>query len=270
MVISETDAYLYFNMTIRTLNADLMTDHKTISKELEVTILKLHAVAKAELTEKGTLGDKPAVSQTVSATPTSITREAPSRPQTKEPISSSSLDIRAAGATSEPESSQDVSSTQAQEGKTSQATSELGAIQSDQAAAPVVVVKSPVFTVRMVLPDSPAAAAGLMERDEIVAFGDITCSSVQTALREANASRSGDEPTTFAKIAMQMVSNLVRSHVNRPIALQVLRPEENLANAPAFVTPQHNDDGTLTLSLTPQTWSGRGLLGCEVVPIAPQ
>lgn len=80
-----------------------------------------------------------------------------------------------------------------------------------------------------ILSGSPAQTAGVQENDELLQFGHVTAS----------------DPKAFASIA-----KLVGESVQRPIILKIRRSGE-----------------VMDLSLTPQPWGGRGLLGCHLTPI---
>ena len=90
--------------------------------------------------------------------------------------------------------------------------------------------------IAQVAPGSPAEAAGLRPNDMLVRFGSITRDN-------------------FHKL--QDVATVVSHSKDTALTLIVVRD----ANG--------NGSGTwreLELTLTPQTWSGRGLLGCNIVP----
>ena len=90
--------------------------------------------------------------------------------------------------------------------------------------------------IAQVAPGSPAEAAGLHPNDMLVRFGSITRDN-------------------FHKL--QDVATVVSHSKDTALTLIVVRE----ANG--------NGSGTwreLDLTLTPQTWSGRGLLGCNIVP----
>lgn len=89
--------------------------------------------------------------------------------------------------------------------------------------------KSPFVIVNLVSPGSPAEDAGIQLRDEIVDFGSINVDN----FRE-----------------LGQIGELVRHSQNQNIALKVRRGR-NL----------------IDITLVPKTWQGRGLLGCNIVPI---
>ncbi|XP_065081586.1 26S proteasome non-ATPase regulatory subunit 9 [Ochlerotatus camptorhynchus] len=87
----------------------------------------------------------------------------------------------------------------------------------------------PIVKVNLVSEGSPAQDAGIALRDEIIEFGTV------------NASNFRD---------LSQIAVLVRSCENKTVPVKVRR------------------DGKLVdLVLTPKTWSGRGLLGCNIVPM---
>jgi len=90
-----------------------------------------------------------------------------------------------------------------------------------------------------ILSGSPASIAGLVDGDELIAFGYI----------EAESSD-----------ALASVPALVGASVNRGINVIVRRQQASLTasgEAPVMVS----------LTLTPKVWGGRGLLGCHLTPI---
>lgn len=86
----------------------------------------------------------------------------------------------------------------------------------------------PFVVVNLVSPESPAESAGIQVRDKFLAFGSITA-------------------VNFKDLAQ--IGDLVKSSVNREIRVKVKR-----------------DDKIEELILVPKIWSGRGLLGCNIVP----
>ncbi|XP_063231515.1 26S proteasome non-ATPase regulatory subunit 9 [Bacillus rossius redtenbacheri] len=88
---------------------------------------------------------------------------------------------------------------------------------------------TPIARVNFVSPDSPAERAGLVADDLIVEFGSVNSDNIKT---------------------LQDVAAVVKHSVGRSINLRVLR-----------------EDRLLSLTLTPGTWSGRGLIGCNIVPV---
>lgn len=89
--------------------------------------------------------------------------------------------------------------------------------------------RPPFVIVNLVSPASPAEEAGIQLRDEIVEFGSINIDNFQE---------------------LGQIGELVRHSQNQNIALKVRRG-------------QHLVD----ITLVPKTWQGRGLLGCNIVPI---
>jgi 26S proteasome non-ATPase regulatory subunit 9 len=89
--------------------------------------------------------------------------------------------------------------------------------------------QEPIAKLDEILSGSPAQTAGVQENDELLQFGHVTA----------------NDPKAFASIA-----KLVGESVQRPIILKIRRSGE-----------------VMDLSLTPQPWGGRGLLGCHLTPI---
>ncbi|KAM8961491.1 26S proteasome non-ATPase regulatory subunit 9 [Pelodytes ibericus] len=80
-----------------------------------------------------------------------------------------------------------------------------------------------------VTPGSPASMSGLQVGDTIVSFGSINTNNFQT---------------------LQSIANVVQHSEGKSIRLTVVR-----------------DGKTVNLALTPQRWSGKGLLGCNILPL---
>ena len=86
--------------------------------------------------------------------------------------------------------------------------------------------------VEQVVEGSPAYRGGLRNHDLILRMGTVTATNF-----------SGNLST---------ISNLLSGYQGQVIGLEVSREE---------------CDRPIRLSLTPQLWSGRGLLGCKMVPL---
>lgn len=89
---------------------------------------------------------------------------------------------------------------------------------------------TPIVVVNLVSPSSPAEEAGIQVRDLIISFGSITSSS-------------------FKDLAQ--IGELVKNSQNQQVRVKVKR-----------------DNKIEELILVPKTWTGRGLLGCNIVPFA--
>ena len=87
---------------------------------------------------------------------------------------------------------------------------------------------TPILRVNQVSDDSPAQKAGLLVDDLIAQFGSITSENFRD---------------------LQAIGSLVQHSKGKILTVKVLRGGE-----------------AKVLELTPNTWSGRGLLGCNVVP----
>ncbi|XP_017001300.1 26S proteasome non-ATPase regulatory subunit 9 [Drosophila takahashii] len=85
-----------------------------------------------------------------------------------------------------------------------------------------------IVVVNLVSPDSPAEKAGLCVGDAILRFGSINSNNFK-----------GD---------LAQIGEVVRNMQNQNVQLKVKRAEQQL-----------------DLILVPKTWSGRGLLGCNIV-----
>lgn len=80
-----------------------------------------------------------------------------------------------------------------------------------------------------VSPGSPASMSGLQVGDEIIEFGSVNTRNFQN---------------------LQNIAKVVQHSEGKPISITVTRNGQNVH-----------------ISLTPQQWSGRGLLGCNIVPL---
>nr|XP_020458140.1 26S proteasome non-ATPase regulatory subunit 9 [Monopterus albus] len=99
----------------------------------------------------------------------------------------------------------------------------------DEAMEQQVTLPSPFARVEAVTQGSPACAAGLRVGDEVIEFGSVNSENFQN---------------------LQNIATVVQHSEGKPLRVTVIR------------------DGQKTpMSLTPQRWSGRGLLGCNIVPI---
>jgi len=87
---------------------------------------------------------------------------------------------------------------------------------------------TPIARVDKVMSGSPAEFSGLMEGDKLVKFGSVTSENFRN---------------------LQDISTVVQHSVGKPLELTVLRNSK-----------------PIQLHLTPSTWSGRGLLGCNLMP----
>lgn len=106
--------------------------------------------------------------------------------------------------------------------------------QSTTPTQPLIPTPSrPFARVNAVAPHSPAQAAGLLEHDLILRFGNITL----------------DSPNGFAELA-----RAVPQAAGEGQAIDIL------------VQRGHNTS-VQTLQLVPRPWEGRGLIGCHIVPL---
>jgi len=95
---------------------------------------------------------------------------------------------------------------------------------------PATEDQTPIVVVNLVSPGSPAEEAGIQVRDQITSFGTISSSN-------------------FKDLAQ--IGELVKNSQNQQVRVKVKR-----------------DSKVEELILVPKTWSGRGLLGCNIVPFA--
>ncbi|KAL7836444.1 hypothetical protein AOLI_G00277280 [Acnodon oligacanthus] len=88
---------------------------------------------------------------------------------------------------------------------------------------------APFARVDAVTQGSPAYQAGLHIGDEIIAFGSVNTSNFQN---------------------LQNIASVVQHSEGKSVSIAVVRNGQKV-----------------NLNLTPQRWSGRGLLGCNIVPL---
>lgn len=90
---------------------------------------------------------------------------------------------------------------------------------------------APFLQVNDVAVNSPAAKSGLLKNDQIIQFGSITREEIQSN-------------------GLKILSQYVEQRLNQIVAVKIKR-----------------EDSVLLLDFIPQVWSGRGYLGCLLVPI---
>jgi 26S proteasome non-ATPase regulatory subunit 9 len=130
----------------------------------------------------------------------------------------------------EPSSTSSGSSSSSSGNSSSSSSSVGGSSRWGGSGPEVVTVTSKAFAViDEILEGSPAATAGVHDGDELLQFGSVT---------------------SLTTDALNALPAVVRDHVNRPIAVTVRRK-----------------DVLATLTLVPQSWGGRGLVGCHFTPI---
>lgn len=110
-----------------------------------------------------------------------------------------------------------------------------------------------------VTPGSPAATAGLQKGDKVLQFADLACTPSPTTPAGGDASMSGsssvpvEAPASGVRLpSLTDLAALVRARAGETLNLAVSR-----------------DGSIVKLKLTPQPWSGPGLLGCMVLPAEP-
>ncbi|XP_060894910.1 26S proteasome non-ATPase regulatory subunit 9 isoform X2 [Labrus mixtus] len=92
-----------------------------------------------------------------------------------------------------------------------------------------VTLPPPFARVDAVTQGSPACGAGLRVGDEVIEFGSVNTGNFQN---------------------LQNIASVVQHSEGKPLRVSVIRAGQKAQ-----------------MSLTPQRWSGRGLLGCNIVPI---
>lgn len=99
----------------------------------------------------------------------------------------------------------------------------------EEAMEQQTTLPSPFAQVDAVTQGSPASGAGLQVGDEVIVFGSVTAGNFQN---------------------LQNIASVVQHSEGKPLRVVVIRNGQKAV-----------------MSLTPQRWSGRGLLGCNIVPI---
>lgn len=99
----------------------------------------------------------------------------------------------------------------------------------EEAMEQQVTLPPPFARVDAVTQGSPACGAGLRVGDEVIEFGSVNTGNFQN---------------------LQNIASVVQHSEGKPLRVTVIR-----------------DGQKAQMSLTPQRWSGRGLLGCNIVPI---
>lgn len=95
---------------------------------------------------------------------------------------------------------------------------------------------APFARVNAVAPDSPAAESGLRNGDLVLRFGSLTRTEIDTH-------------------GLKMLGEFVSHRVNQPVYILVQRTSH-----------AGNKSERVQVKLTPRVWSGRGYLGCHLVP----
>ncbi|NP_001079409.1 proteasome 26S subunit, non-ATPase 9 S homeolog [Xenopus laevis] len=107
--------------------------------------------------------------------------------------------------------------------------------EKDEAEAQAEVIQShrelpdAFAKVDVVTPGSPASMSGLQVGDEIIAFGTVNTSNFQS---------------------LQNIAKVVQHSEGKPLSVSVIR-----------------NGKLVSLALTPLRWSGKGLLGCNIIPL---
>lgn len=92
-----------------------------------------------------------------------------------------------------------------------------------------VMLPPPFAQVDAVTEGSPACGAGLRVGDQLIEFGSVNSGNFQN---------------------LQNIASVVQHSEGKPLHVSVIRAGQKVQ-----------------MSLTPQRWSGRGLLGCNIVPV---
>ncbi|PSN47597.1 26S proteasome non-ATPase regulatory subunit 9 [Blattella germanica] len=94
---------------------------------------------------------------------------------------------------------------------------------------PVKKYTDPIAKVNFVASNSPAEEAGICVDDLIVEFGSVNSSNFKS---------------------LNNIADIVQNSQGRPINVQVKR-----------------NNAMVRMNLTPHVWAGRGLLGCNIIPV---
>lgn len=126
-------------------------------------------------------------------------------------------------------------------------------------ATTTIMSRTPFSRVNQVAPSSPAHEAGLLENDLILQFGNISLNNDNTT----TTTLTDDPMTRVAALVPQAAAQ------GRAIEITVLR-RGSTTNGGNMLQGGGGTDtaaGTIvSLSLTPRPWSGRGMIGCHIVP----
>lgn len=135
----------------------------------------------------------------------------------------------------------------------------LSAPSVSSASPPEGMVFRPFALVDDVSEASPASRAGLMKGDRIAGIGTLV--SLAPAV-SASATSEGGLAGGAAPSAPSLsdLASVVRGNVGLALPLVVQRQRQDNSNS-------SSEGSFIQLSLTPQPWSGQGLLGCHVVPL---
>ncbi|XP_037536305.1 26S proteasome non-ATPase regulatory subunit 9 isoform X1 [Nematolebias whitei] len=99
----------------------------------------------------------------------------------------------------------------------------------EEAMEQQVTLPPPFARVDAVTEGSPASGAGLRVGDEVIEFGSVNTGNFQN---------------------LQNIASVVQHSEGKPLRVGVIRAGQKVQ-----------------MNLTPQRWSGRGLLGCNIVPV---
>lgn len=99
----------------------------------------------------------------------------------------------------------------------------------EEAMEQQVTLPPPFARVDAVTDGSPASGAGLRVGDEVIEFGSVNTANFQN---------------------LQNIASVVQHSEGKPLRVTVIRVGQKVQ-----------------MNLTPQRWSGRGLLGCNIVPV---
>ncbi|XP_051806879.1 26S proteasome non-ATPase regulatory subunit 9 isoform X2 [Acanthochromis polyacanthus] len=99
----------------------------------------------------------------------------------------------------------------------------------EEAMEQQVTLPPPFARVDAVTDGSPASGAGLRVGDEVIEFGSVNSANFQN---------------------LQNIASVVQHSEGKPLRVTVIRVGQKVQ-----------------MNLTPQRWSGRGLLGCNIIPV---
>ena len=108
-------------------------------------------------------------------------------------------------------------------------------------------LERPFARINAVAAESPAKQAGLREEDLIVTFGPLNADN-------------HDHLRAIADLVPDVAAE------KKSIDICLLRRKSPSSNSATGETRTDDEWQTIKLKLTPQPWSGRGMLGCHIVP----
>ena len=129
-------------------------------------------------------------------------------------------------------------------------------------ASPRLRKPMPLCKAVAVFDGSPAASAGMLKGDVIVAFASLHNPKQPEKAFRSNPQRQYDAVTYFVDVAFSM-GPIVKASLGKPISVVV----ERKAAAVPDATNGPGDPLYVKLALVPQKWEGQGVTGCKLVEV---